>query len=146
MSVYAQLADVEDQWGQPVPVEKAHDFQHLLDEAEVELEVVGGDLAARVTAALTTTARLRTAVVGMVLRVLRDEAARRELLGGTSTGEERSELRGWLQVTRRERHLMGLRWSAGSLSLSGADEALTEPLLPPTWPWGHDGCREWHHH
>lgn len=140
MSTYAQLEDVEEAWGQPIPVERAHEFQLMLDEAEVELGAAVGDLAARVTAELTTSARLKQAVVGMVLRVPRDAETRRQLLEGTSTGEERAALNTWLRVTRRERWLAGASTGAGSsLSLSLADTALAAPLVPPrppTQPYG----------
>lgn len=131
MSTYAQLEDVEDGWGQPIPVEQAHIFALLLDEAEVELAVAVGDLAERVTAELTTADRLKQAVVGMVLRVLRDADTRRQLLQGTSTGEERAALSTWLRVTRRERWLAGVTTGAASLSLSEVDTTLARPLLRP---------------
>lgn len=134
MSTYAQLEDVEEAWGQPIPVAKAHEFQHMLDESEVVLETVAGVLAARVTAALTTTTRLKVAVVGMVLRVLRDADTRRQLLEGTSTGQERATLNSWLRVTRRERSLAGMTTVGSSISLSEADLALPVPLVAPVWP------------
>lgn len=141
MSTYAQLVDVEEAWGKPVPVEQAHDFELMLDEAEVELAVVGGDLAARVTAELTTADRVRQAAVGMVLRVLRDADTRAQLLAGSSTGEERERAAAgsWLRVTRRERWLLGMSSSASSISLAAADDVLPvpfrEPCPVPVPPW-----------
>jgi hypothetical protein len=148
MSVYAQLEDIEEHQGHPVPVEQAHNFQHLLDEAEVELGVVGGDLADRIAAGLTTAARLKLAAVEMVLRAWRDTTIRSQLMAGT-TGEERAQAGAWLQapgeqrwvrVTRRERWLLGMASSAVSLSLSDADTTLVCPVVSDVWP-SRGSCR-----
>jgi len=132
VSIYAQLEDVEDRLGQPIPLEKAHEYQHLLEEAEVELAAIAGDLAARVTAGLTTPERLKEAVVGMVLRAKRDAAARMALmLSNRSSAAERAQVKGWLTVTRTERRLAGLFAAGQSVSLSDADKTLVEPVRKP---------------
>lgn len=113
MSTYAQLEDVEEAWGRPIPVEMAPEFQRLLDEAEIELASVVGDLAERVTAGLTTAERLRSAVVGMVVTASRGD--------GPSL---------CLVVGRRERWLAGVRSTGQSISLSHADPSLAAPIVP----------------
>lgn len=134
MATYAQLSDVESATGQPILLDGAHDVQELLDEAEVKLASIVGDLADRVTAGLTTADRLRSAVVGMVTRVLRQEEERRLLSSGTSTGEERAALGRWLTVTRRERFLAGIPPAAWSVSLAASDSTLARPQrVPPLW-------------
>jgi hypothetical protein len=132
VSIYAQLEDVEERMGQPIPPAEAHEYEHLLDEAEVELAAIAGDLAARVIAGLTTPDRLKQAVVGMVLRARRDAAAREALmLSNRSSAAERAQVKGWLTVTRTERRLAGLFAAGQSVSLSDADEALVEPVRRP---------------
>jgi hypothetical protein len=146
VSIYAQLEDVEDRRGQPIPPEQAHEFEELLDEAEVLLEVVAGDLAARVTAGLTTAERLKLAVTGMVLRAEREMVARQQLFASNrSSSAERAAVGGWLSVKRRERSLAGMSSAAGSVSLADADAALVQPLrpLPLGDSWRRDyGCWE----
>lgn len=144
MAVYADLGDVEAATGQPIAPEDGHTVAELLDEAESELAAVVGDLGSRVTAGSTTAERLRSAVVGMVIRVLRGAEQRRQLQEGTSTGEERAALRRDLTVTRRERMLAGIPVAAWSVALSAADTTLSHPQRPapprPLW-WG--GSRLW---
>jgi hypothetical protein len=144
MAAYAQLGDVETAIGKPIAPEDGHTVAALLDEAESELAAVVGDLASRVTAGSTTAELLRSAVVGMVIRVLRGVEERRALEAGTSTGEERAALRRELVVTRRERMLAGIPAAAWSVALSAADTTLACPQIPapprPHW-WG--GSRLW---
>jgi hypothetical protein len=130
VATYAQLGDVEAATGKPIPVEAAHDVEELLDEAEVQLAAYAGDLAERVIAELTTAERLRSAVVGMVTRVLRQEEERSRLAAGTSTGEERAALSRWLTVTRRERMLAGIPTAAWAVSVSDSDSTLRRPTRP----------------
>lgn len=136
MSTYAQLQDVETAWGQPIPPDAASQLlyvQGLLDEAETELELDPriGSVAARLTAGVTTTERVRSAVVNMVLRVLRNpNGFRQQSAGPFSYTVDRSVASGKLTVTNRERRLLGALTGAGSVSLSAGDDALRHPFRP----------------
>lgn len=138
MATYAQLTDVETALGRPIPVESSHDVQELLDEAEVKLAAYAGDLAERVTAELTTADRVKSAVVGMVVRELRAQETRQQLLAGaSSTASER--MAGGLTVGRRERFLVGIPTAAWSVDTSERDFTLARPTrpAPPRRHWGH---------
>jgi hypothetical protein len=137
VATYAQLADVETASGAPIPAETSHDIQELLDEAEIQLAVYAGDLADRITAELTTADRVKSAVVGMVLREIqarRDRAA--VLAGPTSTAAER--VVAGMSVGRRERFLVGIPTAAWSVDMSQADYTLARPTrpAPPRRHWG----------
>ena len=125
MSLYAQLCDVEAWSGAPIPLDRAHDVQALITEAEVELAALYGDLGARVTSGLTTADRLKTAVVSMVVRAINEHKAKVE------AGMSDCTLVACLEVTKRERILLGVTGSAYSVSLSDADIALRRPLRRP---------------
>lgn len=137
MATYAQLADVEAISGKPIPAETSHDIQELLDEAEVTLAAFAGDLAARVTAELTTADRIKSAVVGMVLREVQARKDRAAILAGpTSTAAER--VVSGMSVGRRERMLVGIPTAAWSVDMSEADYTLSRPTrpAPPRRHWG----------
>ena len=143
MATYAQLADVEDAQGAPIPVETSHDIQELLDEAEEVLASYAGDLADRITAELTTADRIKSAVVRMVIREIKGRAERSALLSGpTSTAAERATVGGHLTVTRKERYLVGIPTAAWSIDMSQADYTLSQPVrpAPPRKYWGR---RRW---
>lgn len=139
MATYAQLTDVETALGRPIPVESSHDVQELLDEAELQLAAFAGDLAARVTATLTTADRVKSAVVGMVVNAMRSEETQRLLLSGSTTAAERSSIRRQITVGRRERFLVGIPTAAWSLDTSERDFTLSRPTrpAPPRRHWGH---------
>lgn len=137
MAMYAQLCDVERAIGKPIPVDVAHAVAELLDEAEVRLAAVVGELAERVTAELTTADRLGTAIVGMVAEVLKGELWPM-LLGGF---EDMNAMCCRLSVTRREKYLAGVSAAGSSMSLADADFTLPYVLRRPPlrrrdyYPW-----------
>lgn len=135
LSVYAQLGDLAAWSGQPIAPDQASRLQFLLNEAEVELEVVAGTLADRITAGLTTTARVTLAVVGMVGAVMRNESLAALLLPDAPSDAGTRMVR-WLRVTRRERWLVGMSTRGGSLDLSTRDPQLVRPVRrPPLRRW-----------
>lgn len=133
MSTYAQLEDYAVWRGQPIAPEEASELQFLLNEAEVELEVVAGDLGDRVTAELTTDERVVKAIVGMVGRVVRARDQGHMLLTEDAP-DAAPALSSWLKVTRRERYLVGMFSNAGSLDLSTRDPQLVHPVRRPPYP------------
>lgn len=143
MATYALLSDVEEALGRPVPVESSQDAQELLDEAEIALAAVAGDLADRITAELTTADRVKTAVVGMVLAEMRAEDTQKLLLAGSTTAAERKSIRRQLLVGRRERFLVGIPTAAWSIDMSEADYTLSRPTVPapPRRYWGRGRWR-----
>lgn len=131
MSIYARLEDFVAWSGRSVDPDQAAKVQFLLDEAEVELEVVAGDLGVRIDAELTTEDRVKLAVLGMVGRVLRDGDVAEKLIGDgehTPAQDAGEALSRWLRVTRRERHLVGMASRGGSLDLSTLDLQLAKPF------------------
>lgn len=130
MSTYAQLEDYGNWCGTPVAPDQASEIQFLLNEAEVALEVIAGDLGDRITAELTTAEKVKLAVVGMVGRVVRDRANEMTLLS-TGTHDVSNMMAGWLKVGRRERWLVGMFTTGNSLDLTTRDPQLTWPLRRP---------------
>ena len=143
MATYAQLSDVEMSLGRPIPVEASQDVQELLDEAEIQLAAHAGDLAARITAELTTADRVKSAVVGMVMTAMRAEDTQKLLLAGSTTAAERSSIRRQILVGRRERFLVGIPTAAWSIDMSEADYTLARPTrpAPPRRYWGRGPWR-----
>lgn len=133
MSVYAQLADMAAWSGIPIVPDQASEVQFLLNEAEVELQVVAGDLGERITAGLTTEARVKTALCGMVGRVTRDRAQAQALLAESASTATQDALRQWLMVGRRERWLVGMSARGDSMDLSSRDPQLVRPLVRAPW-------------
>lgn len=134
MSTYVTLEDFGTWSGTPVAPDQASEIQFLLNEAEVELEVIAGDLGDRIDNELTTAERVKLALCGMVGRVLRDHADEMLLLGSQDVLGARQKMSSWLHVGRRERHLVGLYASGGSLDLSTRDPQLVCPTRrPPLW-------------
>lgn len=129
MSTYAQLEDYAAWSGQPTIPDQAAKLQFLLNEAEVELEVVAGDLAGRIIAQLTTVERVKLAVVGMVGRVTRAWDVGEVLLPDAAP-DAGLEMSRWLSVTRRERHLVGMSVRGGSTDLSTRDPQVVCPTRP----------------
>ena len=130
MSTYVQLEDYGTWSGTPVVPDQASEVQFLLNEAEVELQVIAGDLGDRITAGYTTADRVKTALCGMVGAVLRDRADEMALLAEDPMAV-RQRMVSWLHVGRRERWLVGMFANAGSLDLSTRDPQLARPFLRP---------------
>lgn len=143
MATYAQLTDVEAAAGTPIPAETSHDVQELLDEAEIVLASFAGDLAARVTAELTTAGNIKTAVVGMVVNALRARETQTQLLTAASSTAAERTASGRMTVGRRERMLLGIPTAAWSVDMSERDYTLARPTrpAPPRRHWGRGG---WH--
>ncbi|GEL19357.1 Gp19/Gp15/Gp42 family protein [Pseudonocardia asaccharolytica] len=136
MSSYAQIEDVALRLDRPIPPTEQYRVQVLLDEAEVELALAAGDIAARIAAGKTTAERVRRAVCEMVLRVLRNPSGfRQQSVGPFSVTADRQVASGLLTVSRRERRLLGLRVGAATVSLSDADNGLAVlGRTPRRWP------------
>lgn len=141
MATYAQLSDVESAIGKPIPVEVAHSVSELLDEAEIRLAAVVGYLPDRVTSELTTADRLKTAVVGMVVEVLKGEMWP-ELAGSCLLGDL-NEVFYRLDVGRREKYLSGVSAAGASLSLGEADSTLPWVLRRPRRRHYDEWSGEW---
>lgn len=141
MSVYAQLEDMAAWSGIPIVPDQASEVQFLLNEAEVELQVVSGDLGDRITAGRTTAARVKTALCGMVGRVLRDRANEMVLLAAADPTGARSVMSSWLSVGRRERSLVGMSVRGDSMDLTTRDPQLVRPLVRAPWDRWSGYCR-----
>jgi hypothetical protein len=136
MSIYAQLEDMAAWSGMPIVPDQASEIQFLLNEAEIELEVIAGDLGGRITAGLTTPQRVKAALCGMVGRVTRDRAQAEALLAESASTATQDALREWLKVGRRERWLVGMTSSGDSMDLSTRDPQLVYPFVrPPLDRW-----------
>jgi hypothetical protein len=132
VSVYAQISDVAARFEHPISDEATTRVLNLIEDAETELELVAGDIAARITDGKTTAERVRVAVCSMVLRALRNPGGHRQQSAGPySFTVDRAVASGRLTVTRRERRLLGLTAGGDSVSLSLADDALEYLLLQP---------------
>jgi hypothetical protein len=128
VSTYAQLEDYGNWCGTPVAPDQASEIQFLLNEAEVELAVIAGDLGDRITAGLTTSDRVKTAIVGMVGWVVRERSNEMALLA-TGTHDVSRVMSDWLKVSRRERWLVGMFTTGNSMDLSTRDPQLVHPLV-----------------
>lgn len=131
MSTYVQLEDMAAWSGMPIVPDQASEIQFLLNEAEIEIEVVAGDLGDRITAGLTTSARVKAALCGMVGRVVRDRSQAQALLAESASSATQDALLGWLKVGRRERWLVGMSSRGDSMGLSTRDPQLVRPVRRP---------------
>lgn len=133
MSTYAQVQDIEAGWNRPFSVPEIGVIQTLLDRAEnlIRLHI---DIEARITNELTTPGNVKTALVQIVERKLRNPGGyRQQATGPFSATLDRSVASGRLEITRDERRLLGMISGAGSVGV--ADPALSVLVIAPSEEW-----------
>lgn len=125
MSTYAQVEHVEDAFRPLGPREIPH-VQATLDRAEREV-ARSVDVAARITAGLTTLDDVRDCLVSMVTRLLRNPGGvRSQSSGPFSQVIDASVASGRLEITRAERRMLGM--AAGAVTVDVVDPAIAAPV------------------
>jgi hypothetical protein len=136
VAVYADVDDVRARWEGDIPQGSPLEerVQVRLDDAEAMLEHRAGPLAERITAGRTTDRLVMVVLCNMVLRLLRNaQGVSQETAGPFSRSFDAAVAAGKLYLTKDDRRDLGMRGSAGTISLSAADDALPYPTRPPRW-------------
>lgn len=126
MSTYAQVEHVEQAWTRPFGPREIPHVQAALDRAEREV-ARSVDVAARVTAGLTTAADVRDALVSIVVRLMRNPGGvRSQSSGPFSQVIDASVASGRLEITRAERRMLGM--AAGAVTVDVVDQTIAAPV------------------
>jgi hypothetical protein len=132
MGVYADVTDIELEWGRPVPGDSLPHIHWMIDKAEMVVGAAAPDLAARILAGLISADRVRHVVAAMVVRVLRNPEGKRSETAGDYSYELASGSSGesGMYLTAADRRLLGVGGRAMTIPL--VDDALRWPLRDPT--------------
>ena len=142
MAMFAKVDDVLARYDGEPPLDKLDYIDTKLSDAERKVTAVAGDLMSRIVSGQTTAQDVKIVLCDMVIRVLRNtDGVKTQSVGPFSYTLDTQVASGRLFVTREERRLLGMRSTAGSVSLSDADAALERvPARPIRYP---DGAVSW---